>query len=90
MARNFVAQPFAGIGDPGAMEYRQYIENQMQKASFAPFSGQGFVLPDNSADLRLMEELVTQGRESDRYVRSPAFEQRRALEWQLPRSDSRP
>ena len=80
MAIDFNAQPFSGIGDSRTVEYRRYIENQIQQHQFAPFSAQGYVLPDIVADLQLMEGLRNRDRESYVYSQSPAAEERRVLE----------
>ena len=77
---DFKAQPFSGIGDSRTVEYRKFIENQIQKHQFAPYSVQGYVLPDIVADLQLMEELKAQERGARAYSRSPAVAERRALE----------
>ena len=74
---DFKAQPFLGIGDPRTVEYRRFVENQIQKVQFTPFfSAQGFVLPDIAADLQLMEGLGNRDRASYVYSQSPAAEER--------------
>ena len=77
---DFKAQPFSGIGDPRTVEYRKFMENQIQKHQFAPFSGRDFELPDIAADLQLMEDLKAQERGAHAYSRSPAAAERRALQ----------
>ena len=75
-ASDFKAQPFSGIGDPRTVEYRRFVENQIQKAQFTPFSAQGFVLLDIAADLQLMEGLGNRDRASYVYSQSPVAEER--------------
>ena len=77
---DFKAQPFSGIGDPRTVEYRRFIENQIQKHQFVPYSERGYALPNIAADLQLMEGFKAQERGAHAYSRSPAATERRALE----------
>ena len=76
---DFKAQPFSGIGDSRTVEFRRFIENQIQQHQFAPFAAQGYMLPDIAADLKLMQQLGNRARQAYVYSQSAAAEGHRAL-----------
>ena len=84
---DFTTQPFSGIGDPRTVQYRRFMENKVQQHLFAPFSEQGFILPNLQADLDLMERLKAQERAAYAYQSSPAAMERVALEEAVAAND---